>query len=144
MLNSNVQRASNTKLDSSLFLLASALAMPSDFLVASVCPEQHLRGDPNGILSEGVTLPFPLWMVAVILFACLFSLPTPPPKKNTNPPPPPPPPQPPTKTTRRRISRKQWRQLNKGNVWCECGYEQCKKNFYTRHHFTPVLSILFA
>ena len=46
--------------------------------------------------------------------------------------------------TRRRISRKQWRQLNKGNVWCQCGYEQCKENFYTRHLFTPVLSTLFA
>ena len=46
--------------------------------------------------------------------------------------------------TRRRISRKQWRQLNKGNVWCECGYEQCKENFDTRHLFTPVLSTLFA
>ena len=46
--------------------------------------------------------------------------------------------------TRRRISRKQWRQFNKGNVWCECGYEQCKENFYTRHLFTPVLSTLFA
>ena len=46
--------------------------------------------------------------------------------------------------TRRRISRKQWRQLNKENVWCQCGYEQCKENFYTRHPFTPVLSTLFA
>ena len=34
----------------------------------------------------------------------------------------------------------EWRQLDKGNVWCECGYEQCKENFYTKHLFTPVLS----
>ena len=39
-----------------------------------------------------------------------------------------------TKKTRRRISRKQWRKLNKGNVWCECGYEQCKENLYTFLH----------
>ena len=36
------------------------------------------------------------------------------------------------------------RQLNKGNVGCECGNEQCKDNFYIEHFFTPALSTLFS
>ena len=31
--------------------------------------------------------------------------------------------------TGRRISRKQWRQLNKENVWCECGLSSVRRTF---------------
>ena len=44
--------------------------------------------------------------------------------------------------TRRRISRKPWRQLNKRNVWCECGYEQCREPLYQTFFYTSVVNTL--
>ena len=36
--------------------------------------------------------------------------------------------------TRRRISRKQWRQLNKDYVWCECGHHKNTTTKIPPHH----------